>query len=257
MLYRLLILSILITILIGCDNESGTENTEASIYGKVTFLDGTPVADAEVRLIVLQSNQNRFTTTDNNGSYRFDNLFNSSYQINFISQSYEVNSYRSPELPLSRNSIEHNFKITYSILDDFKSSFISDSVVLMQFQPAGAKIGNNFSAVSNLQGYYRPAEGDDITLECDVYEMPVNVNWSDTTALTPTNIKENFTYLMSLSDTKNNFRHTLEIKGNDIPKILSNPANGFAFIKRTNDEAVLKIPCIDFNNNDFGLVIKY
>ena len=256
MIYRFLFSFLLVVMIIGCDSESGTEVKEASIYGTVSFLDGAPAANAEIRLIVVQSNQNLFTSTDENGNYTFTNLSAATYEVSFVSLSYEVNSYRSEEISLSGNNVEHNFNITYGILDELKSTVVSDSVILIQYQPDGARIGNNFSAVSSLKGYYRP-NGANITLACDVYEMPQSYNWSDADSLKPKYVKDNFTFLMSLEETGSNFNHSLEISGENIPKILSNPVNGFVFIKRTNDGAVLKIPCVDFNNNDFGLVIDY
>lgn len=247
----------LAVMIIGCDSDSTTEVAQSSIHGSVSFLDGTPAANAEIRLIVIQSNQNKFTSTDENGNYSFEDLQDGTYEVSFISLSYEVNSYRSDPITLSGNNVEHDFNITYGILDELKSSVISDSVLLIQYQPDGAKIGNNYSAISSMQGFYRPAAGTNITLECDIYEMPENLNWNDADSLTPSYVKENFTYLMSVSETANNFYHTMEITGENIAKIFSNPVNGFVFIKKTFDEKVLKIPCVDFNNNDFGLTIEY
>jgi hypothetical protein len=257
MFLRVLLFLSALLIFIGCDSESSTEVSQASIQGTVQFLDGSAAANAEIRLIVVQSNQNKFTNTDNSGNYSFEDLSDGIYEVSFISPSYEVNSYRSSEITLSGNNVEHNFFITYGILDELKTQIVSDSVLLVQYQPEGAKIGNNYSAVKNMSGYYRPASGSKITLECDVYEMPQNLSWNDADSLTPTYVKANFTYVMSLSESTTNFFHSVELSGESIPKILSNPANGFVFIKTTYDDKVLKVPCVDFNNNDFGLVIEY
>lgn len=62
---------------------------------------------------------------------------------------------------------------------------------------------------------------------------------------------------MSLTENTSNFNHSVELTGEKIEMILSNPSNGFVFIKSIHDESILKIPCVDFNNNDFGWVIEY
>ena len=54
-----------------------------------------------------------------------------------------------------------------------------------------------------------------------------------------------------------NGKHEIRFYGNDIASILSNPTNGFIFVKKTIDDTKLKVPCVDFNNNDFGLKIRY
>lgn len=257
MFIRIVLLLIFISIFIGCSEESSTETTEASIYGSVTFLDGSPAANAQIRLIVTQNNQNKFANTDQNGNYKFDDLSEGNYEIGFTSLSYDVNSYRSEEISLSGNSVEHNFNITYNMLDELKVLVVSDSVFFIQFQPEGARMGNNTEAVSKLLGYYRPSAGTNITLECDVYEVPDDIVWEESTWLTPKYIRENFVRSMSLTETASNFNHSLEISGENIAKIVSNPSNGFVFIKRIADDKLLKVPCVDFNNNDFGFRIQY
>ncbi len=257
MILRVGILFLLGAFLFGCSEDSTTESAASSINGKVQFLDGTAAANAEIRLIVVESNQNKFTNTDENGNYGFADLAPGKYEISFISPTYEINSYRSDEIELSGDNVVHDVTITYNILDELKSKVISDSLFLIQYQPHGAKIGNNYSAVNKITGYYRPGTGVDITLSCEVYEMPASYNWNDADSLTPANVKENFTHLMSLTESSNNFNHSVELSGADIEKVLSNPPNGFVFVKSTDDSKILKIPCVDFNNNDFGWVIEY
>ncbi len=257
MLTRFLITVLIAFLLFGCGEDSPTESKQASISGKVQFLDGTVAANAEIRLIIVQSNQNKFTATDENGNYSFENLSPGNYEVSFISPTYEINSYRSDEINLSGSNIVHDIIITYHILDELKSKVVSDSVFLIQYQPDGAKIGNNFSAVSKMTGYYRPGAGVEITFDCDVYEMPASYSWNDADSLSPAFVKQNFTFLMSLADSSSGFFHSVELTGEKIEKILSNPPNGFVFIKSTSDSKVLKIPCVDFNNNDFGWVIEY
>lgn len=257
MFLRKVLFLFFVIVFISCSEDSSTETTEALIFGNVTFLDGTPAENAQIRLIVTQSNQNKFTNTDQNGNYRFDDLTEGNYEIGFSSLSYDINSYRSDEISLSGNNVEHNFNITYNMLDELKVMVVNDSLFFIQFQPEGARIGSNTGAVSKLLGYYRPNAGTNITLDCDVYEVPNNIVWEESTWLTPKYVRENFVHSMSLTETASNFNHSVEINGENIAKILSNPLNGFVFIKRTTDEKILKVPCVDFNNNDFGFRIQY
>lgn len=257
MFIRIAMLLFFILIFISCSEESSTEITKSSIYGSVTFLDGGAAANAQIRLIVTQSNQNKFTNTDQNGNYKFDDLAEGKYEIGFTSLSYDINSYRSEEIALSGNNVEHNFHITYNMLDELKVLVVSDSVFFIQFQPEGARIGSNTGAVSKLLGYYRPSAGTNITLESDVYEVPNDIVWEESTWLTPKYVRENFVLSMSLTETASNFNHSLEISDENIAKVVSNPSNGFVFIKRIADDKILKVPCVDFNNNDFGFRIQY
>ncbi len=257
MLLRKILLLLFITIFISCSEESNTETTKSSIYGRVTFLDGSAATNAQIRLIVTQSNQNKFTNTDQTGNYKFDDLSEGSYEIGFTSLSYDINSYRSEGISLSGNNVEHNFNITYNMLDEVKVIIVSDSVFFIQFQPEGARIGNNIGAVNKLLGYYRPTTGTNITLECDVYEIPNDLVWEESTWLTPKYVRDNFVFSMSLTETVSNFNHSIEISGENITRIISNPSNGFVFIKRIADNKILKVPCVDFKNNDFGLKIEY
>jgi hypothetical protein len=257
MFIRIVLLLLFILVFVSCSEESSTETSKASISGNVTFLDGTATANAQIRLIVTQSNQNKFTNTDQNGNYKFNDLAEGKYEIGFTSLSYDINSYRSEEIALSGNNVEHNFNITYNMLDELKVMVVSDSLFFIQFQPEGARIGSNTGAVSKLLGYYRPNAGSSITLECDIYEVPNEIVWEDATWLTPKYVSENFAYSMSLTETASNFNHSLEISGENLEKILSNPSNGFVFIKKIADDKILKVPCVDFNNNDFGFRIQY
>lgn len=257
MFARVVFLTLFVVAFIGCSEESSTEVSKSSIFGRVTFLDGSSAGNAQIRLIVTESNQNKFTNTDQNGNYRFDDLAGGNYEIGFTSLSYDINSYRSEEISLSGNNVEHNFNITYNMLDELKVLVVNDSLFFIQFQPEGARIGNNTMAVSKLLGYYRPNAETNITLECDVYEVPNDVVWEESTWLTPKYVRENFVHSMSLTETASNFNYSVEISGENIARIVSNPSNGFVFIKKSNDDKVLKVPCVDFNNNDFGFRIQY
>ncbi|MCF8260005.1 MAG: carboxypeptidase-like regulatory domain-containing protein [Melioribacteraceae bacterium] len=248
---------LLLVVFIGCGDDSPTESNNLTISGRVTFIDGTPAANADLRLIVVSSNQNQFTVTDSEGNYSFTELSSVNYQVNFSSQSYLVNSYTSPNLNPSDGNLVHDFSITYGILDEINYNPVSDSVFLIQYHPESGRIGNNFDRVNQLRGYYFRDFNGSSTLDCEVYEVSSSYNWANSSELTPSYVRANFTHVMSLTDSYNNSVHTVEFSDEDIPKILSNPVNGFAFIKTNYDNKVLRVPCVDFNNNDFGLRFEY
>ena len=55
-----------------------------------------------------------------------------------------------------------------------------------------------------------------------------------------------------------NGRHEIKISdSNNIQSMFSNPSNGFAFVLNDTTANEIKIPCVDFSNNDFGLKIFY
>lgn len=87
---------------------------------------------------------------------------------------------------------------------------------------------------------------------------PDDLSWEANDSLfTYEFIKQNYTFLTTIDETNSNGRHEIRFYDEDIPKLLSNPLNGFLFIKKNIDEKELMVPCVDFNNNDFGLLIYY
>ena len=95
-------------------------------------------------------------------------------------------------------------------------------------------------------------------MSCDIYLAPDQLAWDANDSLfTSEFIKQNYTYITSVEEITTNGRHEIRFYDEDIVKILSNPINGFVFLKKNEDEKQLMIPCVDYNNNDFGLLINY
>ena len=77
--------------------------------------------------------------------------------------------------------------------------------------------------------------------------------------MTPEYIQSNFQFLFSVNEEPVvNGRHEIKISdSNNIQSMFSNPSNGFAFVLNDTTANEIKIPCVDFSNNDFGLKIFY
>jgi hypothetical protein len=126
-------------------------------------------------------------------------------------------------------------------------------------QPDGAKIGSDYSIIKNLSGYYSANGIDTLTLSADVYLVPDNLNWANPGIdLTSDYIRSNFQFLFSVDEAPViNRRHQINFYDMSITDMFSNPANGFAFVRRDSLAKEIKIPCVDYLNNDFGLKIFY
>lgn len=112
--------------------------------------------------------------------------------------------------------------------------------------------------MKELKGYYRRDILYSITLSCEVYIIPAGLNWANPgVEINAEYIRNNFEYVTEADEEYINGTHTIKFTGAQIPGILSKPVNGFAFVKKDNEDKELKIPCVDFNNNDFGLKIVY
>jgi len=228
------------------------------ISGQVKFLDGSPGAFARVNLQNLSNNRTVKDTADQNGTYKFENLNAGNYKVSFESTGYDINSFR-VDITLPENeTIQMDLYIIYKILDDEKARTINEDIVLVKYDRYGAGIGENYDVVDNLAGYYGGDLFDNATLSCEIYELPNDFDWTETNVeLTADSVRENYVYVMEIEDVLRNGNHEIVFRGEDIPKILSNPDNGFAFVKKGEENRSLKIPCVDRLNNDFGLIINY
>lgn len=108
-----------------------------------------------------------------------------------------------------------------------------------------------------VAGYFQNDFADEATLSADIYQIPDGVVW-ETLAQTADAeyVKNNFPKLTSITEITQQPHHILVFQGNDLNVLYSNPANGFAFVNADTTK-VLKIPCVDRANNDFGLEIFY
>ena len=237
-------------------SEPDSENS--ALTGTVKFVDGSTAAMAVVQLQDLSNNRTTYATADQNGVYEFNNLKAINYLVKFKSTVYNISSFEQ-EVKLSSNKVVvQDIYILYNMLDDQSAVQKSDDVFLIKFQADGAKIGENYSIIENLSGAYYKDYSDLYTLSSDIYKCPENIDWSgDDSLFTVEFIKNNFEFITSIEETNFNSSHQIQFSGNDIVSILSSPSNGFAFVKKEVNNKRLRIPCIDFNNNDFGLNIKY
>lgn len=246
-------------ILGGCNNNVTQPDPENSILtGSVKFLDGSTAPGALIQLQDLSNNKSIYSTADNNGVYEFNNLKAIKYLVKFKSTVYNISSFEKEVDLSSKSTVEQDVYILYNMLDDQSTVQKNDDVFLIKFQADGAKIGDNYSAIENITGSYYNDYSNLYTLSSDIYKCPNNINWLDHDSLfTKEYIINNFEFIMSIEEINFNSRHQIQFVGNDIRSILSESENGFAFVKKGDNNKRLKIPCVDRNNNDFGLTIKY
>jgi hypothetical protein len=246
-----------------CSEEDSVVNTPAgssTITGQLKFLDNTPAAFAQIELKSNSSGRYIFDICDGNGNFFFESLYKDNYTLTFRSTSYDINSsYVSVSVDENQNVV-HDVYIKYNMLDEFAAVNVSNSVFLIKFQPDGAKIGDNFNLISNLNGYYRSGSEDSVSLSSNIYLLPEDFVWNNPGVdLTPEYIEANFQFLFSIEEEEVvNGRHEIKISDtNNIQSIFSNPPKGFAFVLKDSTSNEIKIPCVDFSNNDFGLRIFY
>jgi len=256
----LILFSLLIISCSEDDSITPIQSGNSTITGQLKFLDETPAANARIELSSNTSGRYVYDTCDILGNFFFDSLYKDNYTLTFRSTSYDIyTSYVSVSVDEDQDIIQDVY-IRYNMLDDFSTKIISDSVFFIKMQPDGAKIGNNYDLINNLSGYYRSGSSDSMSLSANIYLVPEGVNWNDPGIdLTPTYIQSNFQFLFSVNEEPVvNGRHEIKISdSNNIQSMFSNPSNGFAFVLNDTTANEIKIPCVDFSNNDFGLKIFY
>ncbi len=258
---NLTILFSLIILLTSCkenDTIISEEVGNGMISGIAKYLDNSVAAFARIELQSVSSGRSIYTYCDSVGKFSFSSLQEGAYNVIFRSTNYDISTSYSLVNLSKDQSVTKDIYIRYNMLDDFATRQINDNFFLIKFQPNGAKLGNNFSLVDHLSGYYRTNLSDSVTLSAQVFKVPDNLNWNDIN-LNPDSIPSEFEFLFEVNDEVTfNGTHEIQISGDNISKIFSNPPNGFAFIvKKDSLNVKLKIPCVDFNNNDFGLKIIY
>jgi hypothetical protein len=250
-------------LLISCsedDSVTPTQNGNSTITGQLKFLDDTPAANARIELSSNTSGRYVYDTCDILGNFFFDSLYKDNYTLTFRSASYDIYTSYVPVSVNEDQDIVQDVYIRYNMLDDFVTKIISDSVFLIKMHPDGAKIGNNYDLINNLSGFYRSGGPDSISLSANVYLVPTNIDWNNPGIdLTLEYIQSNFQFLFSVDEEPVvNGRHEIKISDtNNIQSMFSNPLNGFAFVLNDSSANEIKIPCVDFSNNDFGLKIFY
>jgi hypothetical protein len=243
-----------------CEGDNGVESPPANsaIQGNVIYLDGTAGAYAPVQLRKLSSSLLLYSNADADGNYSFDSLSPGNYIVRFRTSSADINNFEI-EVELGQDQIiEQNIYLLYRYLDEFNALKKSRDVFLIKFQPEGGRIGNNYEFVDFLSGTFLGDIENNFTLSSSIYEIPDSIDWmASDTLFSPEYIESNFLFLTSIDETFINGVHEIRFSGDDLIKILSNPINGFAFVKKGDLSQELMIPCIDVINNDFGLIINY
>ena len=232
----------------------------STLGGHLKFLDESPASSAIIELKSNNSGRFVYDTCDTAGKFFFESLYQGDYTLTFRSSSYEVNtSYVIVNIEDNQNA-EQDVYIRYNMLDDFVTRIVNDSIFFIKMSPDGAKLGGKFELINNLSGYYRSNGPDLVSLSSNVYLIPASINWNNPgVEITPEYISSNFQFLFSVDEESvTNGRHEIKITDSTIiQQIFSNPANGFAFVLNDSLANLLKIPCVDFSNNDFGLKIFY
>ncbi len=230
----------------------------AVIKGKVKLLNESPAYGAKIELRNLSTNSVGYDTCGYDGTFEFDKQLSGSYSIYFKGTS-DLNSAQSTITVKDDEEKSQDLYLKYKKLDDFAAIIINTDVIFMKFQPEGAMIGNNYESVDHFSGFYSRDINNESTLSCMIYKIPDTLNWQNPgVELTADYIRANFEYLTEVDEKPSQFSgHEIDFNGDAVPVILSNPKNGFAFVKKDNEGKTLKIPCTDFMNNDFGLMIFY
>lgn len=251
-----------VVLIISCKEESipviedvGT----SSVSGTVMFLDYSIAPYAKIQLYSSTVGRSIYDTCDADGKFSFDGLYDGEYTLIFNSTNYDLNSSYVKFSVSGEQTLTENIYITYNMLDEFSARQINDQLFLIMLQPAGAKIDGRYDLVDYLSGSYKESDTtSNVSLSADVYKIPEGLNWNNIN-FTPDSIPDGFEFLFEIEEQQTaNKSHEMRITGDNIETIFSDPPNGFAFIaKKDTVEKVIKIPCVDGSNNDFGFKIVY
>lgn len=261
--YKSLWLIVLLSVMLAsCKEEDPIvvppEPGHGKISGKAKFLDETAGPFAALELKSKSNGSIIADTCDAEGNFLFTDLRKDEYFLTFKSTGADINS-STVLVTLDSNEDEkvQDVTITYRQLDDFVALQKTNDIFFLKVQPHGARIGTRYDKVNYISGFYRRDWLKRATLTCEVYKIPEGLNWNRS-ELTVDSIRANFEFLMEVfEEPMSGDTHEMRIKEANIPILLSDPSNGFAFIKKYADEKELKIPCMDNVNNDFGFIITY
>lgn len=259
--YLFLVLIILSVFFISCKEEDPVapvvEPGNSKIMGKVLFLDENPAEYAVIELKSLLYGTVILDTCDAAGNFLFTGVSKGEYYLTFKSTGTDLNSSSvKAVVDTDEQEVTQNVTITYKQLDEFNARSMSPDVFFLKLQPHGARIGARYDKVDYFSGFYRNDYLKQMTLTCEVYKLPDHVSWL--TPITVDSIRANFEFLMEIfEEPMSGNTHEIRIKDSAIPILLSDPSNGFAFVKKYADDKELQIPCLDFRNLDWGFVIKY
>jgi len=261
--YTLLFFVLSAIVFMSCKEEGPSdpvikEPGKSIVSGRAKFMDDTPGAFAAIELKSMSDGSIVNDTCDDNGNFMFDSLSTGDYYLTFRSTGPDINS-TSVKVTFENNDqqLTKDVTITYKRLDDFVAFSKSNDIFFMKVEPHGGHIGTNYDKVKYISGFYRNDWLKRATLTCEVYKMPEGIIWTNN-ELTVDSIRANFEFLMEIfEEPMAGNTHEIRIKDANIPVLLSDPPNGFVFIKKYADDKELKIPCMDNVNNDFGFIITY
>lgn len=234
------------------------EPGNGKISGTAKFLDETPGPFAAIELKNTTNGSIVSDTCDENGNFAFDSLNAGDYYLTFKSTGPDINTTSVKVTLATDEDVKvQDITITYHQLDDFVALSKTSDIFFLKVQPHGAHIGTRYDKVNYFSGFYRNDWLKKATLTCEVYKIPEGLNWTKS-VLTVDSVRASFEFLMEIfEEPMTGNTHEMRIKDAGIPILLSDPPNGFCFIKKYADDKELKIPCMDYINNDFGFTITY
>lgn len=232
----------------------------SSVSGTLSFWDDTPGSESILQLKSNATGMIIYDTCDQSGKFSFTKLQKGTYVLTFNSTSDVINTTKSVVTLEDNQSLTRDLRITYRIFDDILSLKIDSGVVFMKLEYDGGQLGGHYEIVDHLSGYYRNDYYNHSTLGFDIYKIPEGMDWQKPgVVLSADYIRSNFTFLCETSEqpVASGGTHEVRISGATLPFLFSNPANGFALVRKYGDTRELQIPCADNSNNDYGFQIVY
>lgn len=242
----------------GCGNESGTTGPSMleNVKGHVTYLDGSDVAKLNIQFLNITTKRSYSTTTDASGNFNVSNLSEGIYELSTQGTSSLVYKYIDT-VDVNINNSEFDFIFKYRYIDDQIFIAVNDDLSFIKFNTFDTKIGSAFDSINYVAGYYQGDFANEYTLSAEIYEIPAGVNWTELAEIADADyIRTNYTKLITLEEIFVSQSHVLIFRDDALNVLYSNPSNGFAFVNADTTK-ILKLPCIDRQNNDIALEIYY
>lgn len=255
---RVLLVFAFIIFAAGCADDGSVNGpkTIGTVSGQVTYLDGTKVSQLSIQFLNVTTKRSYTSVTDASGNFSVSNLAEGKYELSTQGTSSLVYKYVDT-VDVNESKTQFNFIFKYRYIDDFKFIEVNDDLSFIKFNTFDTRIGSALDSIQYVAGYFQNDFADEATLSADIYQIPDGLVWETLAQTVDADyVKNNFTKLTSITEITQQPHHILVFQGNDLNVLYSNPSNGFAFVNADTTK-VLKIPCIDRANNDFGLEIFY
>lgn len=153
-------------------SEININNPDYSIYGKLTFPDGT-TGIANITVTITGNDISKSDNTDAFGSYQFSDLPTGNYEIN-ISQTTELTGLKTT-ISIAQSDKEFNIMLGQRYFDYFDSYFFDNKLFGFKLDPVTMYIGTNYHLIEYV---FIEAYGGH--REYNIYKVPP-VNWNDLT----------------------------------------------------------------------------